>query len=152
MQLTRVSTAYVEAGLPHIWLHGAQARRCTRCDQTRLALANRSDLHRAIAARLVVKPFPLAPEEVRFLRSHLGCANDQLARCLGVSPETASRWASITAHARINPTADRLLRLIVAMRGGIDCDAIDVCTSIAESPLAEPIALREVEGRWVEAR
>jgi len=152
MQLVRVSTAYVEGGLPHIWLHGAQARRCPQCDRTRLALGNRSELHRAIAARLVIKPYSLAPEEVRFLRSHLGCANDQLARCLGVSPETASRWASTTAHARINPTAERLLRLIVAMRCGIDCDPIDVCTSIAESSAAEPIALRDVEGHWVEAR
>ncbi len=150
MQQALVSTSYGEGGLPGVQLRSVHALRCIACSRLKL-LVNRTELHRAIAARLVRKPFALTAEEVRFLRRHLGCSNDQFARCLGVSPETASRWASATGHARISPTADRLLRLIVAMRADIRSDPIDVCTAIGEDVPPAPIVLVEVEGRWVDA-
>jgi DNA-binding transcriptional regulator YiaG len=68
---------------------------------------------RAVAAAVIAKPSRLAPEEIRFLQGRLDLEAQALARRLGVTAGTLSRWEN--GHEPIGKTPEALLRTLVAL-------------------------------------
>ena len=95
------------------------------------------DLHRAIAGAIVAKRPRLTPAEIRFLRKLLGWSGTDFAERVGVAPETVSRWE--TGAAPMGPTADRLLRLMVAFEKPVEAYSLDALKEVAQD---EPVPLR----------
>ena len=101
---------YRESGLESVLLTGVRVYRCPGCREAYPAIPNVVGLHRAIAAELARKPLPLTGAEFRFLRKELALKAKVLARHLGTTDVTLSRWES--GNSPINPAADRLLRVL----------------------------------------
>jgi putative zinc finger/helix-turn-helix YgiT family protein len=101
---------YVEIGLPNVWLHGVEVRRCTSCGDEELVIPRLAQLHRVIAESLARKRERLTAAEVRFLRKYLGWSGEDFAATMGVRPETVSRWEN--EKESMGPSAERLLRLM----------------------------------------
>lgn len=114
MVVTRQNYKYAESGLPGITLRALEIRQCPDCGERLIVIPAIEVLHREIAYALINKPARLASEEVRFLRKWLGFSRLDLAEHIGVTPETVSRWE--TGKAPVGPTAERALRLMVAVR------------------------------------
>jgi len=114
MKSGRENYLYRESGLTHVTLVGIEVTRCARCGEHEAVIPKIQQLHEAIAAALSRKAARLLPEEVRFLRKHLGWSGGDFAAHLGVSRETVSRWE--TGAAAMGPIAERLLRLATATR------------------------------------
>ena len=102
---------YREVGLPDVVLVGIEVSRCPRCSDVRPTVPYPEELHRIVAGALVEKRTRLSGDELRFLRQMLAWSGKDLARQMGVSPETVSRWES--GAIPIGPQADRLVRLMV---------------------------------------
>jgi len=60
---------------------------------------------------------PMVSGNLRALRQRAGLTQEQLAECCGLAEETIRR---LEAGSHVNPTADTLLRLAVALRVPID--------------------------------
>lgn len=145
---TTGACGYTECGLTAVWLHRVRALACATCGERYVVIDDRKQLHRRIAGQLVAKATPLVAEEIRFLRAHLGLSNRQFADILGVSTGTASRWAS---GRPIAATADRLLRLLVAMRDRHDGPVFTQLAAIsraADGPLV--MRLTRASDSWTE--
>jgi putative zinc finger/helix-turn-helix YgiT family protein len=136
---------YMEAGLIGVTLLDLEVNRCGRCGYYRLGIRDAEVLHRAIAEILIGKTARLAGPEIRFLRRCLGLSETDLARRLGVTIETVSRWEHGSSGMRIS--AERLLRLIAAMELGIPPPPMD---HLGTAP-REEIAIRFARERevWV---
>ena len=112
---------YTESGLDNVLLHDVVTYSCESCGAKRVQLQAVGPLHRAIALAIAEKPARFVPQEVRFLRDHLGLSNKEFAELMGVSPEQASRWSTSEP---IGVPAERFLRILaivgpelIAMRG-----------------------------------
>jgi putative transcriptional regulator len=70
-------------------------------------------LHRTIAAEVIRKPARLSGPEFVFLRSELGMSARKLSKTIGVVHESISRWENDVLP--VSPTADRLLRTMIAL-------------------------------------
>lgn len=101
-----------EGGLS-VTLENATVLRCSSCGSESVAIQAPARLHRAVAAALVCKPNRLDGPEVAFLRHHLDMTGDALARHLGVSKTSVSRWE--TGREPIGLVPDRLLRTLVML-------------------------------------
>jgi len=99
-------------GLPGITLQGVEVSRCGKCGEYEVAIPRIEELHRSIAQTVISKKERLTPAEIRFLRKHLGWTGAEFAAHFGAARETVSRWEN--GSAPMGPTADRLLRMIVA--------------------------------------
>lgn len=139
----REALPYRACGLPHVRLVGVEVRRCRECGRREVAIPHVEKLHRALADAVVRKPSRLTAEEVRFLRKSLGWSGQDFARHMGVSPETVSRWEN--GREPIGPTADRLLRLMVA--AGRPLDRYDVGALAAIRTRPSPVRLRLAPSR-----
>ncbi len=112
MTTQRTSLKYDASGLPGITLENIEVRRCVGCGETEWVIPRMEQLHALIAATILRKPSRLTPQEIRFLRKHLGWSGADFARMIGTKPETVSRWESGATPMGVQ--ADRLLRLMVA--------------------------------------
>jgi transcriptional regulator with XRE-family HTH domain len=71
-------------------------------------------LHRVIGKDLCCKkPSLFNPKEIKFLRKELHLKSKELARALGVAPETVSRWENNKSP--ISESEDRLFRTLYMM-------------------------------------
>lgn len=107
--------AYVEAGLPAVTLLAVEIRRCP-CGESELVLPALESIHRQIMQALVAKAGRLAAEEMRFLRKFAGYSGVDMARRVGVAPETLSRWENGAQDVGVG--SDRLLRVVVMAAAG----------------------------------
>ena len=80
---------------------------------TGVSIERADGLDRAIAAVIVTSHARLRGQEVRFLRSLLGCSQTELANELGLKRLTVARWEG-APKTPIQGTADRALRIVVA--------------------------------------
>jgi DNA-binding transcriptional regulator YiaG len=102
---------------------------------------------RAIAVAVIEKPSRLAPEEIKFLRSHLDLTAQEFGELMGVSASQVSRWEN--GAAPIGAPADRLLRMLEVKHDGVDFD-VQQLRSIGDKPGA-PMrirVLRAKDGKW----
>ena len=70
-------------------------------------------LFREVARTLATKRARLMPQEIRFLRKHLGLSGRDFARKMGVDHTTVSKWEGVENPRDMGPIAERLLRLFV---------------------------------------
>lgn len=101
---------YRESGLDSVVLTGIRVFSCPGCREEFPVIPSIVGLHREIAADLARKPSSLTGAEFRFLRKEMGLKAKDLARYLGTTDVTLSRWES--GNIPINPAADRLLRVL----------------------------------------
>lgn len=113
---TRMKQRYVyrESGLNSVVLTGVKTFVCPGCRNELVEIPNIVGLHQAIAGALARKPALLTPAEFRFVRKELRLTGKALARYLGTSNVNLSRWEA--GDVPINPIADRLIRVLYAMK------------------------------------
>jgi putative zinc finger/helix-turn-helix YgiT family protein len=139
---------YTAGGLPHVILRGAELRICKNGHQE-TTIPRIAQLHRVIANVLVRKTGPLAPEEIRFLRRHLGYSQIDFSKRMGVAPESISRWES--GSVSMAATAERLLRLMVVTQAPIKDYSLDVLAKVQGPAKPTPIQLRSTDTEWLAA-
>jgi putative zinc finger/helix-turn-helix YgiT family protein len=111
MTTRRTDWPYEASGLRNVVLLGVDVSRCSACGEEEVKIPAIEGLHRAIAQTIVRKQERLAPPEIRFLRKCLGLSAVDLAKHMGTTPETVSRWEH--GATSMGVTADRLLRMMV---------------------------------------
>jgi transcriptional regulator with XRE-family HTH domain len=77
---------------------------------------------------------------VRFLRAILELSGVDLARVMGASPVSISRWEN--GRAPIGVQADKLLRMLVAALPGQDVYSIEDLQGAASSKASSPLRIR----------
>jgi putative zinc finger/helix-turn-helix YgiT family protein len=110
----RETTVSAEAlfGLPNFVLCGVPERECPDCGARTLGIPRQEQLQNLIAELLSEKPGPFAPNEIKFLRKHIGLSKKDFAEAMGVAYETGVRWESEKSPQAMGSTADRLLRVL----------------------------------------
>ncbi len=98
-----------------VTLRGVPVRRCADCGAAGVVVKGLEKLTEAIAAVIVGGRTRLTPSEVTFLREYLGVSGAELARRIGVTANSVSRWE--TGTVQINKTADQLLRMMASPPG-----------------------------------
>jgi putative zinc finger/helix-turn-helix YgiT family protein len=146
MKTAREDHRYVESGLRNVVLRGMEVSRCAGCGQSEVAIPAVEELHKAIARTIILKRARLVPEEVRFLRKHLGLRGVDLARRMGVSPETVSRWE--TGKLVMGVPEERLLRFLVSRHGPVERYEGELEGVAVEKPKAARMSLRREGGGW----
>jgi putative zinc finger/helix-turn-helix YgiT family protein len=134
-----------------VTLEGAEIIHCARCGRRGVSIENMGPLMRGIAAAVVGKRGRLAAPEVTFLRKHLGYTGARLAKALGVTGPSVSRWE--TGREPIGPSADRLLRALVLMHDR-RADHFDLAQFEAIEDGMGPVRLtlrRDAKGNWAAA-
>jgi len=96
-----------------ITIADAEFRRCPKCGYFEVMIPKSDALHRTIAAEVIRKPARLSGPEFVFLRSELGMSARKLSKTIGVVHESISRWENDVLP--VSPTADRLLRTMIAL-------------------------------------
>lgn len=147
MRSAREQHRFTLAGGWYALLDDVKVYTCT-CGERSVAIEKPLPLLRTIAAAVIAKRARLSPQEVRFLRDHLQLAARQLAGRLGVTPETVSRWEN--GHEPIGPTADRLLRTLVALQdkrsAQFDPERLAAIEPKEQGPLQ--LTIRMDDGHW----
>jgi putative zinc finger/helix-turn-helix YgiT family protein len=126
MTSTRGVHRYTESGLSNVTLVNVETRACPECGERELVIPRIEDLHRLIARAVATSQAKLSPEEIRFLRKWLGYSSTDFALVTGVRPESVSRWESKDNNSPMAPTAERLLRMLVANHDPVEQYPIDL--------------------------
>lgn len=100
------------AGLEGVIVEEVQVAHCLDCGEEELSYSNIEQLHTQLALQFARKEAALTPREIRFLRTCLGLSGTDLARRMGVTKETVSRWERTDKPLTMGPMAERLLRLM----------------------------------------
>lgn len=142
---------YVLSGLPNVYLVGIEVRRCPNGHGESPALYRMTDLHRTIAAALILKPSTLTGDEVRFLRKFAGIAANEFADQLRITKHTMSRIEHGTQ--KMGATADKLARVIAAAWRQMDSAAKKVLLSAEQLVARAPqrLVLKATQRGWKEA-
>ncbi|MBI5299593.1 MAG: hypothetical protein HY877_04785 [Deltaproteobacteria bacterium] len=102
---------YDASGLKNIVLKNMEIFVCVKCAEEETVIPNMQQLHDLIAFHIASQPLRLLPEEIRFLRSHLGFSGVDFARAIDVTPESVSRWE--TGKEKMSLSLERFLRTLV---------------------------------------
>lgn len=108
----RLETRRFYLGLAGVLVEHVQVRHCPACGDEARSDPGLEQLHAQLARLLTCKEAALVAWEVRFLREYLGLSDSALARRLGVTQETVSRWQQPDQPLAMSPRAERLLRLM----------------------------------------
>ncbi|HEY3354972.1 MAG TPA: type II TA system antitoxin MqsA family protein [Polyangia bacterium] len=135
----RENYRYDECDLPNVTLLNIEVRRCPACGERAAVIPRVEELHRGLALAVIRKPNRLAPREIRFLRKYLGWSGVDFARHMGVNPQHVSRWESTREPKPMGPTADRALRLMVAIQPPVRDYSLDHLAELSRG--TEPLAL-----------
>lgn len=137
---TRMTRAY-SAHLPSIIVEGLERATCPECGDTGIVYPRALELSALVVSSIIAKHGRLAPGEVTFLRGALGLRGKDLAETLGVTATQVSRWES--GMMPISALADRLLRVIVASKRGLEMPDLRAINP----KQSEPVAMRIELGR-----
>ncbi|NDE17647.1 helix-turn-helix domain-containing protein [bacterium] len=107
---------FTECGLRNIYLNGISEFGCARCGEIEVVIPNIDQLQGLIAREVALLEARLKPEEIRFLRVHLGFSGADFARKISVEPETVSRWENGKSEMKL--TFERFLRLMILSNAG----------------------------------
>ncbi len=101
---------YTMSGLSRIYLNGVAIHHCS-CGEEEVEIPNIEELHNLLASKIACRESKLIPEEIRFLRSHLGFSGADFARKIGTTHNTVSRWEN--GKRPMPETEEKMLRLMV---------------------------------------
>ena len=104
---------YRESGLPNVYLKNIIVFSCS-CGEKGWEIPRILELHQQIAEAIVDLSPLLNGQEIRFLRKHLELQANELARVLGVSKVTVSRWEN--NKVKIDKAYDAILRSLIKNR------------------------------------
>jgi putative zinc finger/helix-turn-helix YgiT family protein len=143
----RENYRYEAVGLPGITLQDVEVSRCGKCGEYEVSIPRIEDLHQTIAQTVISKNGRLTPAEIRFLRKHLGWTGAEFAVHFGAARETVSRWEN--GSVPMGPTAERLLRMIVANPSARTSGSLSLLKPGAR-PSSKPfrIGLKVANGEW----
>jgi len=131
----------------NVVLEGIDVHHCDNCGEEEVVYRRFGQLNEAIAQMIAGEEARLGPGEIRFLRTYLGLTGAQLARTMGVAPETVSRWESESAGQSMGTVAERLLRVMVLH--DVDVSALE---SMAVEDQTQGVQMRlhfrELDNRW----
>ena len=89
---------------------------CIDCDEQEVIIPHVEQLQDLIAMHVASQAYRLLPEEIRFLRTHLGFSGSQFAELLKVNGATISRWEN--GKEKIGSANELALRLLILGRTG----------------------------------
>ncbi len=151
MQVTKKDYRYEEAGLKKVVLKDTTVHECD-CGEMLPELPQVNRLHQRIAEDLIGKQSPLTGEEFRFLRKSMGMSAKELAKLLGVTTVTISRWEN--NKEKVGAQSDRLLRCLYLTRSkGLAASKVAkileeiMCGIVGRKPRAEPIFISSSAAR-----
>ncbi len=123
---------FTESGLRNIYLNGVVEHSCGKCGEVEVAIPNIESLQGLIARDVALLRSRLKPEEIRFLRVHLGFSGTDFARKISVEPETVSRWENGKSEMKLS--FERFLRLMILSTMGPfrDYDQMELFGSTSE--------------------
>ncbi len=109
---------YTDCGLSKVYLKGIMTSKCSNidCGEEEISIPNIEELHELLAEKIASQTNKLQPEEIRFLRTHLGFSGVGFAETIGVSPETVSRWEKGTVN--MKEASERFLRVLILAKLG----------------------------------
>ncbi len=138
MKTSRQAHRYTVAGDWAVTLKSVPVHRCPRCGYGEVGIELPNALNRTIAREVIRKRGGLSGPEIVFLRQYLGMSGRGLARTLGVTDVSVSRWEH--RRLQIGPVPDRLLRTLVALKG-LDGETFPVEVLEEIDGKAEPLRL-----------
>lgn len=136
--------------LPGVVVRDAEVETCPTCGAEAEVYAAMGPLFDQVARALVGKRGRLASTEVRFLRGLLGLSGRALAKRLGVTPESVSRWER--DREPIGTTPDRLLRLLAVVALKLPGFSPDMLDRVGGEVTPLHMALRWDGKHWREDR
>ena len=109
---------YTDCGLSKVYLKGIVTHKCTNkvCGEEEITIPNMEELHQLLAEQIASQINKLMPEEIRYLRTHLGFSGVDFAEAIGVSPETVSRWEKGSVN--MKEASERFLRVLILSKVG----------------------------------
>ena len=120
-------------------LEDIEVSRCSKCSYYQAGIDQPEALARTVAAAVARKRSRLVADEILFLRGHLRLTGSELARVLGVTKGTISRWEN--GHEAIGTTPDHLLRALVMLQDGGEPAARGILAQIEDAGDGKPIKL-----------
>ena len=148
LKSARGAHRYTESGLSNVTLLNVELRGCETCGDREVVIPRIEELHKLIAQAVSRSPARLSPEEIRFLRKWLGFAAVDFALVMGVRPETVSRWENKDGTFPMPPTAERLVRIMVANQDPVTQYPLDL---FKLQPRTKPEALKFRGPDWKRA-
>ena len=147
----RETVKYDASGLSGITLRNIEVRRCEKCGDYEILIPKIEQLHYLMAHAIIRKPASLVGEEIRFVRKYLGWSAADFAAHMGARLETISRWEN--GKLTMSPQADRLLRMMVALREPEKDYSLDTLKAILPKKAGRPLrAFRHSPSGWKEDR
>lgn len=139
---------YTLSGLSKVFLDGVIIRKCS-CGEEEIDIPNIEELHSVLANIIAMKEAKLVPEEIRFLRSHMGFSGSDFAKKIGTTHNTVSRWEN--GKRPMPETEEKMLRLMVlAMKEPFtDYRLLDEVAT-KETKTASKVMLRVSHSHWRE--
>lgn len=107
---------YTDCGLKNIILKKIEVLSCPHCAEEEIVIPRLEQLHNVIAKVIASQKYRLLPEEIRFLRSHLGWSGVDFAKAIAVTPESVSRWER--GKEQMSLTLERFLRTLIVFQLG----------------------------------
>lgn len=104
--------------LPGTRLKNVPIRECPECGESYTGIPNMEGLDETLAKLVISQSTRLTGDEIRFLRKYLGLSQEDLARKMGVQPESISRWEN--ERANMSEPHERLLRSIAVHETPVD--------------------------------
>lgn len=120
---------YRESGLNNVVVTGVDIFRC-KCGQEYVQLPGAQEVHDQVASTLLSKSSLLTGPEAKFLRKWLRLTSEEMAKPLGYTRVSVSRWEK---HGPLVAT-DRALRLYASAVRNVSIDFENLFSSMKDKP------------------
>ena len=152
-RIVRGDYKFTESGLPVV-LKGIKLIRCSECNNDDPIIPHMNQLMRAIAVSVLLKPYRLRGEEIRFLRKYLRMSSEEFSGYLGIDKTHLSKWENNADP--VGEQSDRLIRLFTlefshALRSEVKRRLIDIIADISTEVKRIEITLKTVKDGYAAA-
>ena len=120
---------YKMSGLDNVWLLNGFREEQTPYGRG-IRVEDADGLNRVLAHAIVSDKASMNPKELRFVRKLMGLSQNGLSRLLGCSDQRIARWEN--GKTQIDPTAERLTRMIVREWLGENCALMATLGELAD--------------------
>ena len=120
---------YRESGLDNVFVTGAEIFRC-ECGQEYVQLPGAQEIHDQVASGVLNKFSLLTGPEAKFLRKWLRLTSEEMAKALGYTRVSVSRWE----NRGLSAATDRALRLYASAVRNVPINFEMLFSSISAKP------------------